>query len=83
MRYALFYDEGRELPGEDVARIRHNLGATVVSENPTRLVIEANTRAVDKLLESLPGWVAAPVTTAHVPRTLPPVRAPSRVTSRF
>jgi len=57
--------------------IRRQPKATVVSETPQRVVIEASERTVGDLLRYLPGWDAEPVTKVTVPSPLPELRAPS------
>ncbi len=79
LRYVFFYKNGRQLPSGGVAKIHHDARATVVSEGLKRLVVEAPDETVGALLDRLPGWDAEPVTTVHVPSTLPKVRAPSRL----
>lgn len=74
-RFALFYQEGQPLPRSDQDQINQANGIMVVSETPTRLVVETMPRTLNAILENLPGWEAFPVTVAHIPTTLPKTRS--------
>jgi len=76
-RFVLRYRGDGPKPEADVERVRRLPDATMIDESPGRMVlVESDEGPLRDLVESLPGWVAAPEQMIPVPDARKRVKRP-------
>jgi hypothetical protein len=73
-RFILRYTARRPMPAADLERIRSAPDVTLLDSSSSRmLLVQAPPEALQRLVESLPGWTCAPEQTIPLPGPRPKI----------